>query len=115
MISSPLEEERVPFMTQINGTYSNEYKDKDLWIVVQPINSPAYHPQTSKIPKFTNNKWTSVAYIGESESTNINDGASGNSVGNRVKIEVAEVKKNGDSHSGFVAKPTGRLPHCFNT
>lgn len=72
-IISPKDGEQVPWMTCLEGTYSDEYKDKDLWVVVQPVNSPQYHPQTSKIPKKSHHKWSAVAYVGESESKNIGE------------------------------------------
>jgi hypothetical protein len=72
-ITSPKENEKVPWMTSLEGEFSKKYKDMDLWVVVQPNNSPKYHPQTSKIPKLANHKWTAVAYIGESESKNIGE------------------------------------------
>jgi len=42
-ITSPKKDESVPHMTQIDGRYSSIHKNLDLWIVVQPVNAPAYH------------------------------------------------------------------------
>jgi hypothetical protein len=72
-IISPKAGESVLWTAPLEGTYSNELKDKDLWIVVQPVKSPQYHPQTSKITKQANHKWSTVVYIGESESKNIGE------------------------------------------
>jgi hypothetical protein len=72
-IISPNEGETIPWMTPIEGTYSDKYKDQDLWIVVQPVNWPKYYPQKSKIPKQSNHNWKDVVYIGESISKNIGD------------------------------------------
>ena len=71
-IISPQEGDKVSWMTSIEGTFSSEseYKKKHPWIVVQPIKSPKYHPQTSGIQIQANHKWNAVAYIGESDEKN---------------------------------------------
>ena len=72
-IIAPREGASVPHMAQLSGVYSESYKNHELWIVVQPVQSPAYHPQTSKIPKQSNNKWKAVAYVGRSAKHNIGE------------------------------------------
>jgi len=63
----------VSHMVSAEGVYSEELTKVDLWLVVQPVNAPTYHPQTSTIPRQTNRQWTGVAYIGESEKKNIGE------------------------------------------
>ncbi len=72
IITFPKEGASVSRMAQFSGVYSNTYNEQDLWLVVQPVLSPTYHPQRSKIPK-SNNNWKAVAYVGESEKHNIGE------------------------------------------
>jgi hypothetical protein len=72
-ILSPPDGSNVPHMVQFTGTYANLEKSNDLWLVVQPVESPKYHPQTSSIAKHTNNTWKAVAYIGNSTTDNVGD------------------------------------------
>ncbi len=72
-IQSPKEDFKVTFSASIEGLYTEMYRNKDLWIVVQPVNSPKYHPQPAKVLKLKNNKWMAVAYVGGSPTENIGE------------------------------------------
>lgn len=69
-ITEPKDGERVSHKTVIEGTYTQNEKNLDLWIVVQPVDSPFYHPQPGPIPKEPKMNWTSIAYIGELPNDN---------------------------------------------
>lgn len=72
-IAKPENGERISQKTAIEGTYTHNEKNVDLWIVVQPVESPHYHPQPGPIPKEPRMNWTSIAYIGKSSSDNVGE------------------------------------------
>lgn len=73
VIQSPSDGAMAPHKVKVSGTYAESDTNKDLWIVVQPVDSPRFHPQTAPLPKQRNQRWTSVAYIGESKEHNRSD------------------------------------------
>jgi len=73
LIILPTDGAIVSHMVQVSGTYSKYNANKDFWLVVQPVQSPQYHPQTSKIPKLKKKNWKSIAYVGQSPKHNIGD------------------------------------------
>ncbi len=59
--------------TTIEGWYNDSGIKNDLWLVVQPVESPFYHPQPGPIPKDEDGRWRGIAYIGESAKKNIGE------------------------------------------
>ena len=64
-IYEPTDGARVPQKTAVEGGYSDAEAKSDLWLVVQPVESPYYHPQPGPIPKDKNGQWRGVIYVGE--------------------------------------------------
>lgn len=113
-IHSPLDGVRVNHKALIEGKY-HESDTADLWIVVQPIASPYYHPQPGPVPKDPKGKWRGVAYVGESDEKNIGEeflifivatDSSVSSIFSGYLIGAATKKH----WPGFAKLPTGTIP-----
>ena len=72
-IYEPTNGARVPRKVAVEGWYSEAEVISDLWLVVQPVESPYYHPQPGPIPKDKDGQWRGVVYVGESSRTNIGE------------------------------------------
>ena len=73
IISEPKDGDRVKHIQSLTGWYSENEEESDLWIVVQPVQSPNYHPQPGPITKDKNGTWKAVSYLGKSASENIGE------------------------------------------
>ncbi|MEA1900397.1 MAG: hypothetical protein U9N47_06510 [Thermodesulfobacteriota bacterium] len=60
----------VSHKTSVQGWYSEAEANVDLWLVVQPVESPHYHPQPGPIPKDQDGQWRGIAYLGASPEKN---------------------------------------------
>jgi len=63
-ISNPVNGARVICREIVEGRYGDSEASSDLWIVVQPVHSPNYHPQPGPLPKSKNGKWQGIAQFG---------------------------------------------------
>ena len=72
-IIKPEDGDRVTCRETVEGWYSEVEANSDLWIVVQPVESPNYHPQPGPLPKNKNGKWQGIAQFGVSDKENIGE------------------------------------------
>jgi hypothetical protein len=64
------EGDRVAHTQEVKGSAVSLEPQINLWIVVQPILSPTYHPQPGPITPGPSGNWTGVAYFGASPTQN---------------------------------------------
>jgi hypothetical protein len=67
-IASPRSDEKVPHECHFQGSYEEGCGNRDFWLVIQPLESPFFHPTTGPVVKIHNQgKWKGIAYIDESQ------------------------------------------------
>ena len=72
-IYHPIDGASVSNKILVEGFCNETDTKSDLWLVVQPIQSPYYHPQIGPLPKDDKGKWKGVANIGDSGSQNVGE------------------------------------------
>ena len=72
-IYEPTDGASVSQKTAVKGWCSESDAKNDLWLVVQPVESPYYHPQPGPIPKDKDGQWRGIAYVGTPDSKNIGE------------------------------------------
>lgn len=72
-ISKPKSDDRVACRETVEGWYGESESNSDLWIVIQPVESPNYHPQPGPLPKNKNGKWQGIVQFGVSDKENIGE------------------------------------------
>jgi hypothetical protein len=72
-IYNPSDGSGVTYKTLVEGFCDETVAKRDLWLVVQPIESPYYHPQTGPIPKDRNGRWQGFVYLGTSDIENVGE------------------------------------------
>lgn len=62
--TTPAPEASVPRLVPVQGTACNIPTGKQLWLLVLPEGTTAYHPQTGPIVVSSNGNWSASAYAG---------------------------------------------------
>lgn len=68
VISKPVSGSLVGYETKLEGTFSTEYKDADLWLILQPVDTPRFYPADGPILKMKSGTWKGTIYFGSSET-----------------------------------------------
>jgi len=66
-ISNPISGSFVGYEIKLEGSFSTKYKDSDLWLILQPVNTPRFYPADGPILKMKNGTWKGTIYFGGSE------------------------------------------------
>ncbi len=72
-IYEPKNDERVSHKTPVQGWYNKTEANVNLWLVVQPVESPHYHPQPGPVPIDNDGQWRGIVYLGESPRKNVGE------------------------------------------
>lgn len=72
-ILDPDDGSRVAHRSAVEGKCSESEAKMALWLVVQPVQSPHFHPQPGPLPKDAKGHWKGIMYCGASNTENVGE------------------------------------------
>jgi hypothetical protein len=105
----------VDYIQEVRGTALGLPTGVDLWIMIQPLLSPRYHPQPGPVARSSDGQFISVGYFGESALKTPGEKfilmvVVASSDGSRVIRDYLDGTKRTGSYPGLATLPTGSEP-----
>lgn len=82
----PSTDARVGFQVHCSGHLPESVRGATMWLVVQPLECPFYHPQTNPTAESAGGTWEGTAFLGAGEKRDI---------GQRFQLHLVRVTQEG--------------------